>query len=75
MRNIIGKAIDRFGFARTLVIGCVLALAVGIALVLFVHPDIYPALGTYGTSIGTDAHYCSADLVHWRPALSCESAS
>ena len=46
------------------------ALATGV-----VHVDFYPSLATYGVSAGTDSAYCSADLVGWVPAVSCERAS
>lgn len=46
-----------------------------IGAILFLRPDIYPALGTYGLSVGINDHYCSAELVHLHPTLSCESAS
>jgi hypothetical protein len=50
-----------------------MALAVILA-VLFVHADIYPAIHTFGFSVGTDSHYCSIELVRSHLALSCESA-
>jgi len=40
-----------------------------------VQPDWYPQAATYGVSAGTDTAYCSADLVHWVPQVSCERAS
>lgn len=30
--------------------------------------------GAYGISAGTSASYCSADLVRWRPSVTCEHA-
>jgi hypothetical protein len=34
--------------------------------------DVFPALGTYGVSVGTNMNYCSIELVHGVPAVSCE---
>lgn len=56
-----------------------IALAVTVAVtaflaVLFVRPDHFSSLDTYGLSIGTDSAYCSADLVSWHPELTCERA-
>jgi hypothetical protein len=55
-----------------------IAIAGGVALVAMhpapglVHPDYFPALSTYGVSIGTDIDYCSLELVHGSPSASCE---
>ncbi len=46
-----------------------------ILIVLFVTPDVFPALHTYGFSIGTNTHYLSASLVNWHPYLTWENAS
>lgn len=48
------------------------AFAAGFA---FLHADWYPGLSTYGVTVGTDTRYCSIELVHWHPALSCESVT
>lgn len=39
-----------------------------------VKADVYPSLHTYGVSIGTDTHYCSAGLFDWHPYVSCQTA-
>lgn len=52
-----------------------LAVATILAVTLFVHPDIYPALHTYGVSAGTNTHYCSLEIIRWAPRFSCETAS
>jgi hypothetical protein len=40
---------------------------------LFVHPDVYPSIGTYGVSVGIDTAYCSADFVHGQLMTSCQN--
>jgi hypothetical protein len=42
---------------------------------LFIKTDVYPNLHTYGISVGTNSHYCSAELVNLLPVVSCENAS
>lgn len=49
------------------------AIMVG-ALALSVHPDVYPAIGTYGISVGADTSYVSFELVYGRPLVSQERA-
>ena len=50
--------------------------AVAILLVvvfgMFVTPDVFPSLHTFGVSIGTNTHYCSGDLVNWVPQFGCQ---
>lgn len=41
---------------------------------MFVTPDFYPALNTYGVSVGTNTAYCSIDLVGARLDAACEQA-
>lgn len=48
----------------------VAALATGV-----VHVDFYPSLATYGVSVGGQSAYCSAELVAWRPVVSCQNGS
>jgi hypothetical protein len=61
--------------ARRLVLTAVLAALLGVLAAAFVHVDYFPRLATYGLSAGTSTSYCSADLVHWHPQISCETAS
>lgn len=42
---------------------------------LFVHVDMFPALHTFGLSIGTNTHYLSVELVNWHPSITWETAS
>lgn len=44
-----------------------------VALAL-IRLDYLPALDTYGVSVGTSNHYCSADVVHGHLVLGCERA-
>lgn len=46
-----------------------LALAIG----MFVTPDVFPRLHTFGVSVGTNTSYCSGELVNWTPELSCQN--
>jgi hypothetical protein len=39
----------------------------------FGHVDWYPQIDTYGISVGTDTHYCSVELVSWRPEAGCQA--
>jgi hypothetical protein len=50
------------------------AIAVLVLAALFGHLDWFPALHTYGVTIGTSSHYCSADLVHGHLMATCETA-
>lgn len=59
---------------RTLTVTVALVALASVLAVLFVHADVFPALHTFGFSVGTDSHYCSIELVRAHPALSCESA-
>lgn len=59
---------------RTVITAMALTVLGLLLTVLFVHADIYPALHTYGVSVGTSGHYCSIELVRSHLALSCETA-
>lgn len=59
---------------RAVIVTMVLVALAVILAVLFVHADVFPALHTFGFSVGTDSHYCSLDLVRSHVAFSCESA-
>jgi hypothetical protein len=69
MRHIVRLAVAA-GIAGTL-----LALLVSVLAVAgLVHLDHYRALHTYGVSIGSDTHYCSAELIRWHPSITCEAS-
>ncbi len=50
------------------------ALAAAFSLGLFTHIDLFPKLGTYGVSIGTDNHYCYIDYSKNNIDMGCEAA-
>jgi hypothetical protein len=50
-------------------------MAAGFGIGLFTHFDWYPALGTYGVSVGTDNAYCSSESVNWLPEFSCQDGT
>jgi hypothetical protein len=51
------------------------SVAIGIGTGMLVTPDVFPTLHTYGVSVGTNNHYCSAELVNWHPGVSCQTAN
>ena len=50
-----------------------LAILLAVVFGMFVTPNVFPGLHTFGVSIGTNTHYCSGDLVNWSPEFSCQS--
>jgi hypothetical protein len=65
-------ALRRIGLVVSLGLMAI-ALAVSVlAMTGVVHADWYPQLGTYGVSIGSETHYCYAELVSWHPSIGCE---
>jgi hypothetical protein len=56
--------------------GLVVAGAAVAALVTgVVQPDVYPSLATYGVSVGGQSAYCSAEIVHGWPEVTCQNGS
>ena len=45
---------------------------VAVTLSKYVSVDVLPSLHTFGFNVGTNNHYCYADLVNWHPVLGCE---
>lgn len=62
---------------RAILLG-LLALVIallGLAANIYGHVDNYPALHTYGMSVGSDTTYASFDVVNGHPALSYQSGN
>ncbi len=59
---------------RTVALTALITVLLGLAGLLsgLVTIDHLPALHTYGVSMGTSTHYCSAELVNWHPVASCQ---
>jgi len=49
------------------------ALAAAFGIGLFTHVDLFPNLNTYGVSVGTDNHYCYAELTKGNIDMGCEA--
>lgn len=49
-----------------------LCAAYAVLACLFIHPDVYPSLHTYGFSVGTNSSYCSVELVSDHVSASCQ---
>jgi hypothetical protein len=60
---------------RRVALAAAVLAGVGFGAAQVTHIDAYSNIRTYGVSVGTDTHYCSADFVGWSPRLSCEAAS
>lgn len=60
---------------RTLATVIVALTMLAVVMALFTHVDFYPALHTYGVSIGTNTHYLSVEMVRWHLHASMEAAS
>jgi hypothetical protein len=57
------------------ILGTLLMLILSVLAVTgLVHLDHYRVLRTYGVSIGSDTHYCSAELIRWHPSITCEAS-
>lgn len=69
------SAAGRTGRQRDTAAILITVAAVGVFGSGLVHFDAFPKLHTYGVDAGTSTRYCSADLVGWRPEVSCESAN
>jgi gas vesicle protein len=61
--------------AKRLIVAALIGATVGILSGLFVRPDYFPALRTYGVSVGTDTHYCSIDVVSDRLETACQEGN
>jgi hypothetical protein len=55
--------------------GTLLALLVSVLAVTGrLHIDHYPALHTYGLSVGSASEYCYFDVVRLHPSAGCETS-
>jgi hypothetical protein len=65
----------RRGLVAASILGTVLLLILSVLAVTGrLHADWYPELHTFGASVGSDTHYCSAELVRWHPSITCETS-